>query len=228
MVGVTAALCLAVASTSAPVVARVGTATVTREMIACRDAASPHCHDAEQMNLDRIFFRAFVDAAARRRGIIVTDAEIDRSGLVPSNAAIASVVERQRKLIDAVRRVRAGEDAHAVYEGELRPAAISEAEFDQYRALFTNEARIRSALSQDLAAEYRDAARKSAREHLLVRKLAERLAGEATAKGETVGQVEDAMWRTTAADLHAAVFDPSFHEPNLKGALHAEKTVALH
>jgi hypothetical protein len=211
----------AAVSAHPPVVAKIGSVVVTREMVACRQPGAPSCHDAEQLALDRIFTKAYLDVAAEHYGIVITDADLARSGRIPDDVTIARVAAHQREIIEAVKRVHDGADARTVYERDLRPAAVSEAEFAHYRAFLTSDARLQSALSQDLGAEYRDRIRKAVRERLVFERLQERVARDAAAHGQTIAQAEEAMSRELAALLHPVILDPSFSEPSLKGAITA-------
>jgi len=216
------------ASAQPPVVAKIGSVVVTREMVACRQPDAPSCHDAEQVALDRIFTKAYLDAAAEHYGIVITDADVARSGRIPDDATIARVAAHQRKIIEAVKRVHDGADARAVYESDLRPAGISEAEFAQYRAFLSNDARLQSALSQDLGTGYRDQIRKAVRDRLVVQRLQERVSRDAAAHGQTIAQAEEAMSREVATLLHPVILDPSFTEPSLKGAFHDQQAAVRH
>jgi hypothetical protein len=207
------------------VVARIGDVAITHEMIACEDETMAACHAIEQRKLNRLFITTFVSLAAKYYEISITDDDIERSGRVPKDAVIAEVAARQRKIIEAVKRIHHGEEAHAVYEHSLRPAGIAWTELEQYRSFFKNDTRVDAALSQDIEAGYRREIRNSVRQLLTLNRLHDRLSHEASAHGQTHEEAELAMMRELTRTLHPAIIDQTFKEPELKGVLSGQNVV---
>jgi hypothetical protein len=178
----------------------------------------------EQRRLSQLFFQTFVALAAEHYKIIVSDEDVEKSG-IPSDSTIAGVADHQRKIIEAVKLTLHGEEVHSVYDRLLKPAGITLTEFEQYRAFFKNETRVDAVLSQDMTAGYRKATRTAVHRRLLLERLRERVAREAAVHGETIDEAERTMIRELTGVLHPAIVDSSFKAPDWKGLFNDQRTI---
>lgn len=161
-----------------------------------------------------------IDFAFRRYALIATEEEI-RSAIPPSMADetnIRAIEQMSHRMVAAVRRVQQGENARAVYDDLLSPAATAGTDMARVRTplgtltymadTLRNEQVIESYLRKSSVEATRQRYREFAARKVKLRKL--------RALIRERGERESDFWKRMMTESHAEVFLPGFELPRIK------------
>jgi len=213
-------------------VARVGKRVIVYREIACelnapnfrevaekqrRDPAEV-CLEREQQRLQLLAATELVDAAVRKLDIEPTAEEMaaDAAFHRYNEAEFTRLSEHYRAIGRAVLLVRRGQDAHTVYEQEVRAGGLTEAQFRRFVDLLPTADAAEQFIARHTPEHFRTSILTDARRRLARNRLMQHLTDEAKRRGVSFDAQAETFWRQLAAEVGLEILDPNYKPISLK------------
>ena len=206
-------------------VAKIGNTTILyRQIAADPGLGAVKRIEMEQAQLNARIVDAMLDPILARYGVTVSDEDVAAATppIMKKPSTLSDSVELHRRIARAVRRVRAGEDRHRVYQGELSrealkaahvTAMISEQSFAGYIELLDCDAAVDHFLdansAEKTAQRYRDFALRRAKDRK-VNDLVRRFAVE---HALALDEARARFWMQMIDELGVHVLVPDYKLP---------------
>lgn len=199
-------------------VSRVGSVTIRYAQIAAADPKS------EQAELDARIVEAMLDPILAKHGVSVSDDEVAAAmpPVMKRPGTVRDSVDVHRRVAAAVRRVRAGEDSHRVYQEALSAdvlratgiaGMVSERSFAGYVEALDSDAAIDRFLQANSAEKTTQRYREMALRIAKNRKVDELVRRHAVEHALAFEVAREQFWTRMASEIGVQILAPGYRTP---------------